>query len=443
MNKSIVLAVALVSAVFTLSSVLDTGIFTSSNTTSYTPAAWPLVWQPLLLANNQSLQDGDDISGANSGFLDLYYSDAPHATSAYMAFENNTCYFRVQLQGDPGGPLNLANATWVVQIKNLNTGVVGGVALDGANQSVDVFKLTSPYILDEVYKKTVSQTAYVSAVRSTPVWSILVNPLVPNSANNYYLDFQVPLAALNGGTTQLGLSETTPIQLFFGSSQAASQTGVINKDWMVGGTVDWSVSDTTTIGTAGGGPLPVELTSFAAHLENGVSRLRWNTATETNNYGFFVLRSTDGDLWQEIGFVPGAGSSAVPLSYRFEDKKTPHASDKIYYRLRQMDRDGSLEYSSVVMVHNSMVTAVEITDAYPNPFNPTTTVSYTLNVETSVRISLVDMSGKTVQVISDWGIGNAGSHSVMIDAGSLASGKYLVLLQTPQNQSVRQVVLMK
>lgn len=442
MNKSIVIAVALVSAVITLTTFLDMGVFTTTSTT-YTPAAWPLAWQPLILANSQSLQDGDDINGTNSGFLDLYYSDAPHATSAYIAFENNTCYFRLQLQGCPGSPGAMSNATWIAQIKNLSTGVVGAVAIDGNKLQLSVVRITLPEAEDIIYTDQGLGSAFRSAVAITPVWTNIVNPLVPNSASNHYLDFQVPIAALNGGNTQLGITASTPIQFFFGSSQASTHTGVINKDWMVGTTVNWAVSDTTTIVDAGSGPLPVELTSFTAHMENGVSRLRWNTATETNNYGFFVLRSTDGDLWQEIGFVPGAGTSAVPLSYTFEDRSTPHSTDQVYYRLRQMDRDGSLEYTSVVMVHNSLVTAVEITDAYPNPFNPTTTVSYTLNIETSVRLSLVDMSGKTVQVISDWKPENAGSHSVMIDAGTLPSGKYLVLLQTPQNQSVRKVVLMK
>jgi len=418
-------------------------IFSESAFSQYTPATWPTTWTPVRLSNNVIAQDPDDIQGTSSGHLDLYYSDSPHSATAQVAYENNTFFFRIQLQGSPGTVLSLASVTWVAQIKNLNTGTVGAVLLDGVGEVISVSKLTAPTAEDQIYVKQGKTSPFNNAVRISNVWSQPTITSVANSADNCYLDFQVPIAALDGGNTQLGITSTTPIQLFFGTSSAAIQTGVINKDWMIGGTVNWGSVNSTTLETIGGGPLPVELSSFQAYLKNGVTELHWSTATETNNHGFNVLRSTDGDSWNEIGFVQGAGNSQVPLYYSFSDTDLPHNAAAVYYRLRQVDRDGTTDYSSVTMVHNRGVHGVEITDAYPNPFNPTTTVSFSLDQGNPVRLSLFDMTGKEVNVMLDNVDLNAGSHAVTVNAGTLPSGRYLCVLQTAHTRSMYPVMLMK
>ncbi|PLX31186.1 MAG: hypothetical protein C0600_06315, partial [Ignavibacteria bacterium] len=91
-------------------------------------------------------------------------------------------------------------------------------------------------------------------------------------------------------------------------------------------------------------PLPVELTAFFVTASNGIAKLRWTTATEVNNYGFEIQkrRGVNG-TWVPIGFVPGAGESASPLHYTFDDDKVSTATT--YYRLLQKDRDGASTYS--------------------------------------------------------------------------------------------------
>lgn len=418
-------------------------MFSESAVSQYTPAAWPTIWTPVLLSDNTIAQDPDDIAGISTGHLDLYYSDSPHSATAQVAFENSTCYFRVQLQSSPGTVSSLASVTWIAQIKNLTTGVVGAVILDGTDETIYVSKITAPAAEDKVYQKKGNSSPFSSAVRVTDVWSQPTITTVANSGDNSYLDFQVPIAALNDGNTQLGITATTPIQLFFGTSEAAFQTGVINRDWMVGGSVNWGDVDSTTFTNISGGPLPVELTSFQAFLKNELTELRWSTATETNNFGFHILRSTDGGNWSEIGFVHGAGNSQVPLDYMYTDEHLPRHAAAVYYRLRQVDRDGTTDYSSIVMVHNRLVRTVEITDAYPNPFNPSTTISFTLDQDSPVRLSLYDMTGREVTVILDDAELHAGSHSSTVNAGGLPSGRYLCVLQTVQSRSMYPVMLMK
>lgn len=98
---------------------------------------------------------------------------------------------------------------------------------------------------------------------------------------------------------------------------------------------------------------PVELIRFTARvIENGVV-LEWETATEHDNLGFVVERSSDGLLFNEIGFVPGAGNSQIRLAYRFEDA---NAGDSRYYRLRQQDFDGTEHLSQIAVVHSEKIT---------------------------------------------------------------------------------------
>jgi hypothetical protein len=415
----------------------------SSSQILNTPAAWPQTWYPVSNGSNQVFQDADDINGANSGYLDLYYSDAPHAATAAVAMENGTFYVRMQLQGSPGTSASLKNATWIVQIKNLSTGVVGAVVLDGKKGIVSVVKRSGSAAVDVVYRDQGASSAFHSAIAISPVWSQVVSPLVANSANNYYLDMQVPLAALNAGNTQLGIGATTPIQLFFGTSQASAHSGVINKDWMVGGTVNWNEPETVTLSTLGGGPLPVELTSFTAYHKDGQVSLHWRTETELNNLGFAVLCSSDAQHWEEIGFVLGAGTRNTPRLYQFTHSFPPRDSENLFYRLRQVDRDGSIDYSPTVMVHNLAANTVEITDAYPNPFNPATTVTFSLVQQERVSLSLIDVQGIEVRRLVDRVMMNAGVHAQTIQAADLPSGRYFVLLQTEADRHVYPVMLTK
>ncbi|MFZ1686875.1 MAG: hypothetical protein WAU70_05625 [Flavobacteriales bacterium] len=92
--------------------------------------------------------------------------------------------------------------------------------------------------------------------------------------------------------------------------------------------------------------LPIELIDFNAECENDAVLLNWSTATETENDHFTVERSADGDIWEAIGTVSGAGNSQQVVEYIFRD---PGSTSSVgYYRLGQTEFDGSLTYSHVV-----------------------------------------------------------------------------------------------
>jgi hypothetical protein len=92
-------------------------------------------------------------------------------------------------------------------------------------------------------------------------------------------------------------------------------------------------------------PLPVELVDFEAIAMGKSVELTWETASETNNFGFEIQRSRNAEDWQETGFVAGAGTTTIAQTYRFSDQ--PNQTGIYYYRLKQVDFDGGSKISPI------------------------------------------------------------------------------------------------
>jgi hypothetical protein len=195
--------------------------------------------------------------------------------------------------------------------------------------------------------------------------------------------------------------------------------------------------------------IPVELTSFTANVSNGNVLLKWSTSTETNNSGFEVLRSTENDEWQTLTFVPGFGTTTEPKSYSYTDESM--ASGRYYYKLKQIDYDGSYSFSDVVEVNISSPIKFALDQNYPNPFNPSTSIQFSLPVDANVAIGVYNLVGeKVADVVS--GDFSAGKHKISFNASSLTSGVYFYRINyrinaTPDNgvtfSSVKKMTLMK
>ena len=189
--------------------------------------------------------------------------------------------------------------------------------------------------------------------------------------------------------------------------------------------------------------LPVELSSFTAKVNVKKVILEWSTETEVNNYGFDVERSSTslGMNWETIGFAEGFGNSNSPKHYSFIDNNIDQ-SGKYFYRLKQIDNDGTYEYSDVVSVEVGVPNNFYLSQNYPNPFNPETRIDYTLPERQFVSLRIYNTLGESVvELVNE--IKEAGTYSVTFDASNLPSGVYVYKLQTSEFTANHKMMLLK
>ncbi|WP_157974379.1 T9SS type A sorting domain-containing protein [Lewinella sp. IMCC34183] len=170
--------------------------------------------------------------------------------------------------------------------------------------------------------------------------------------------------------------------------------------------------------------LPVELLYFTAVPERTSVTLRWRTASEANNDRFIVERSADGHPFTAIGTVRGQGNSQVAVDYSFVDASP--ITGTTYYRLRQIDLDGTESFSQVVAVAAAGAATTLQLQTYPNPFTTTIAVAVTAPGAKSARLQLVDLQGRVVLARSV--VLNKGLNQVEVDVQQLASGMYMLQL---------------
>ena len=149
--------------------------------------------------------------------------------------------------------------------------------------------------------------------------------------------------------------------------------------------------------------VPVELTMFDGFArENGID-LVWETASEIDNYGFYIERRNSGDEeWNQIGFVKGAGNSSVTNSYKFFDGEVV-LNNTYQYRLNQVDNDGSMgcNSSDIITVKFDKVGTITLQDNYPNPFSSTTNIAFNLPAPMNVKLEVLDVYGNVINTIAN------------------------------------------
>ena len=172
-------------------------------------------------------------------------------------------------------------------------------------------------------------------------------------------------------------------------------------------------------------PLPVELVSFTGSFVKDKVVLNWQTKTEVNNYGFEIERTSSSAMpvkdWEKIGFLEGHGNSNSPKFYSFTDANLNGISGA-FYRLRQIDTDGTFEYSDEIEVDFTPLT-FSIEQNFPNPFNPSTTIKYTLPEQSKVVLKIFSSLGELVTTITDE-IQGAGTYKLSWNAFNVSSGVY-------------------
>jgi hypothetical protein len=187
------------------------------------------------------------------------------------------------------------------------------------------------------------------------------------------------------------------------------------------------------------GPVPVTFAALTASSRGGRVTIEWTTASETNNVGFEIERRGEYEQgWSARGFVQGSGTTNTTRSYSFDDRAG--ADGHYTYRLKQIDSDGTVNYSPGIDVDVAASTAFDLAQNYPNPFGSSTRIPYTLASESAVRIAVYDMLGREVAVpVNETKA--AGRHSVSFRGDGLAPGVYNCRLEIPGNsKTIRMIV---
>ena len=272
-----------------------------------------------------------------------------------------------------------------------------------------------------------------------------------NTSNNF-TDVYVARSTDGGETfTNFKVSESSfnpSSSIFFGDyTNIAAMNKMVYPMWMrldVNALTVWTaiVNDSSAV-------IPVELTNFSANVFDGKVNLNWQTSSEINNHGFEVQRSLtptpsqkEGALgkWEKIGFVNGNGTSTEISNYNFIDE--PISSGLYSYRLKQIDFDGSFEYSSEVDVNFIYANDFRLSQNYPNPFNPATTIEYQIPQASFVTIKVYDALGKEVVTLINEEK-PAGIHEVNFEPKDLTSGLYLYKISAGEFEQTRKMLLLK
>ena len=197
-----------------------------------------------------------------------------------------------------------------------------------------------------------------------------------------------------------------------------------------------SVTQNITVSNAGGTAttncsivtLPVGYSNWQAYLASDKVRLNWTTESETNSDFFAIQRSTNGTIWETIGFTDAAGNSSSAKSYAFTDEKPIEGIN--YYRLKQVDLDGHADFTSIIPVEYNVGSPL---DAYPNPSTGLVFIKEKGHAIESV--SLVDLTGRKREL--SFSKGNSG---VSVDISEHAKGTY-TLQSIDESGSLRSTLL--
>jgi murein tripeptide amidase MpaA len=191
--------------------------------------------------------------------------------------------------------------------------------------------------------------------------------------------------------------------------------------------------------------IPVELNLFTGEVKGKRIMLRWRTGSERNNRGYEIEKRIGGE-WENIGYREGRGTSSEEWEYSYED--TDPMPGKNYYRLKQIDYDGTINITKEIEVDYNPVKEYRLEQNYPNPFNPVTIIKYTIpqnergNKE-DVTLKVFDVLGNELAVLVNEKK-EAGEYEVEFNPSSkLSSGVYFYMLKTDGFVQLRKMILMK
>ncbi|MEM1268623.1 MAG: T9SS type A sorting domain-containing protein [Bacteroidota bacterium] len=269
-------------------------------------------------------------------------------------------------------------------------------------------------------------------------YTITVNSPVTIPTDGRLRVFIDPNVAANAGRSVVGQwflmvvgNEPDPVGSTPGNPGSAPPDGANPRAWAFELTVDAP-------------PLPVELTAFDAFTAGENVTLAWETATETDNAGFFIERSAaslaEGE-WTEEAFVEGVGTTVE--TQRYEHVMRGLAVGTHAFRLRQVDFDGTTSYSEVVEATVEVPGTHAASALYPNPASGMARMSLMTSARQWVRVGVYDVQGRLVTTADRRLVDAQREVNLDINVAGLPRGTYFVRLQGETFTDTRRVVVAK
>jgi hypothetical protein len=298
--------------------------------------------------------------------------------------------------------------------------------------------------------------------------------------NSTLPDFAPTNVAVNNSTFGTGYSPSQPVitlddNAFHISNQPVTATGNTytgaSSQLEIEALIHDSLDDAHLgrVNHSNDNPLPVELVSFYTQVKDKNVTLAWSTATEVNSYGFEVEkavvsadwvvvshkqsanvdtrsaidnRNSQITQWNSVGFILAAGTSSSPRSYSFTDASVPDG--EYSYRLKKIDKDGSFSFSNQSnVVVGSPVTSPWLSQNFPNPFNPTTSIEFAMPRSEKIGVSVYNILGQRIAVLFD-DVANAGTrYRLQFDATGIPSGLYFYRLESGSTALTKRMLLLK
>ena len=193
-------------------------------------------------------------------------------------------------------------------------------------------------------------------------------------------------------------------------------------------------------------PVPVEFNSLSVHLKNNNAILEWSTITESNNYGFEIQRSKNNAInFKKIGFVYGKEVTSNVNHYHFVDKNL--SIGKYYYRLKQIDNNGSYQYSNTIKITIKSSSMIHLFQNYPNPFNSVTRIKFSLFSHAHSELKIYNLLGETIKILlnekksaGEYHINWNGTNDASLP---VPSGVYICRLKTNSIVVDRKIILLR
>ncbi|MDP1676449.1 MAG: ice-binding family protein [Bacteroidota bacterium] len=341
-------------------------------------------------------------------------------------------------------PTNLTTA--VANMETAYTNAAGRTLPDTVELGAG--NITSKTLTHGLYKWTTGVQVDAAGVTisgsASDVWIFQIDGTL-NVANG-------AIVTLSGGAQASNIFWQVAGQVTLGTT--ANMKGIILCQTAIviqnGATLDGRALAQSAVTLDANAVLPVELVAFTATANRINADLHWSTATEVNNFGFEIQRSTvsaqsSDKNWSKTGFIEGNGTTNAPKKYSFSDNNL--SSGKYFYRLKQIDRDGKFEYSkSVEVTIGQAVKEFGLVQNYPNPFNPSTQIQYSLQNASQVSLKVYNSLGVEVATLVNANQ-EAGSYNVSFNANngvrSLSSGVYFYRLEAGSFVSTKKFILMK